>query len=232
MKNAPSSLRPLSRVVLILALTSLPRAGAATHLLEFYVGGAYGHADLRARDPALVSALPNSAFAGSRLGSFATGRSAYQLAAGIRTLEFLGAEIDYFDLGRGGASPSWSGAGALTSAHVSQKGEAAFAVLYLPLPVLDVYLKAGVARLETGLSASATFTCPPGQGCPLYCIAGAPCGSFSDTASLTATETTFAAGGGVEWKLGNWAIRGEYERFDALGEHPSLLSAGVTWSFL
>ena len=50
--------------------------------------------------------------------------------------------------------------------------------------------------------------------------------------SFSTTETTFAAGAGVQWKLGNWAIRGDYERFTALGEHPSLISVGVTWSFL
>ena len=46
------------------------------------------------------------------------------------------------------------------------------------------------------------------------------------------TATTFAAGAGVQWQIGNWAIRGEYERFTALGENPSLITVGATWSFL
>lgn len=46
------------------------------------------------------------------------------------------------------------------------------------------------------------------------------------------TETTFAAGAGVQWKFGHWAIRSEYERFTALGEHPSLISVAATWWFL
>ena len=41
-----------------------------------------------------------------------------------------------------------------------------------------------------------------------------------------------AAGAGVQWKFGHWAIRSEYERFTALGEHPSLISVAATWWFL
>jgi hypothetical protein len=29
--------------------------------------------------------------------------------------------------------------------------------------------------------------------------------------------------------LGNWAVRGEYERFDAAGANPALLSLGMTY---
>ncbi len=113
----------------------------------------------------------------------------------------------------------------LSSAHISQKGEAAFAVLYLPVPVIDVYVKAGVARLTTDLSASASGpVCPPGAYCPAIVLPPA-------TGALAASETAFAAGVGVQWKLGDWAIRGEYERFSALGERPSLASIGLTWSF-
>lgn len=233
MKNAPRSLRPLS-LVLLFALTLLanPRARAATNLFNLYIGGSYGHADIRAQDRNLVAAAP---VPGS-LGPFDLGHSAYQLTAGVRGLELLGAEVDYFDLGSGGATPSWSGLGSVTSAHVSQKGEAAFAVLYLPVPVIDVYLKAGVARLKTDLSASvAGSTCPPGTFCPATCILGGPCGgtyTFSVNGAVETTETTFAAGSGLQWKFDHWAIRGEYERFTALGEHPSLVSVGATWSFL
>jgi hypothetical protein len=35
----------------------------------------------------------------------------------------------------------------------------------------------------------------------------------------------------VQWTFGAWALRAEYERFTALGEHPSLVSVGATWSF-
>lgn len=210
------------------AVVSAPRAQAATNLLKGYIGASFGHANLRARDAGLFSGVP-----GAQVGSFESSHSAYQLSAGIRGLEVLGAEVDYFDMGSGSASPSWSGLSSLTSAHMSQKGAAAFGVLYLPIPLIDVYFKAGVARLRTNLSASAvTNSCQPGQACPLACVAGTPCGQFPTSAALAKTETTAAVGAGVELKLGNWAIRGEYERFTALGEHPDLFSVGATWSFL
>lgn len=228
MKNAPFSCLLSLMMMAVLPLSS---ARAATNLLKGYIGASYGHADIKARDSTLISiaGVPSPS-----LGSFDLSRSAFQVSAGIRALEMLGAEIDYFDLGSGSASPSWSGPGSLQGAHVSQKGEAAFAVLYLPIPLIDVYFKAGAARLTTKLSATVTGSfCGLNQACPLYCPARGPCGGLvSVTGARDAKETTFAAGAGVEWKLGDWAIRGEYERFSALGEHPSLATVGVTWSFL
>jgi Outer membrane protein beta-barrel domain len=229
MMSARFSFRLLCLLTLAgVAIAPAPRAHAATNLLKGYIGASFGHANIRAKDTDLIAAIP-----GSQLGSFEIGHSAYQISAGIRGLEVLGAEIDYFDLGGGGTSPSWSGLVSLTSAHVSQKGEAAFGVLYLPLPVIDVYFKAGVARMRTELSASAIgSSCAPAQACPLFCVAGNPCGRFSTNAAQETTETTAAVGVGVQLKLGSWGIRGEYERFSALGEHPDLLSVGATWSFL
>jgi opacity protein-like surface antigen len=45
------------------------------------------------------------------------------------------------------------------------------------------------------------------------------------------TNTGFAAGAGVQYKLRSWAVRAEYERFNADGAHPSLLSLGIAWTF-
>lgn len=210
----------------IAAVGPPPCARAATNVLKGYVGGSVGHANLRAADSSL--------FASPGSGSFELGQTAFQLTAGIRALEVLGAEVDYFDLGSGRASASWSGVGTLSDVHMSQRGEAAFGVLYLPLPLLDVYVKAGVARLRTELSSTLTIPiCQPGYGCPLFCPVGISCSSpLVENGAIAKTDTSFAAGAGVQWKLGNWAIRGEYERFSALGEHPDLVSLGVIWSFL
>lgn len=221
MKNDASLLRLIFLIGLVASVNAVvPPACAATNLLGVYIGGAYGHANLEGRDTGLISAVP-----GSRLGSFDIGHSAYQATLGIRGLEFFGAEIDYFDLGRGDASPSWSGGlYALTNAQIAQKGEAAFAVLYLPVPVIDVYLKAGAARLHTELYASTAGPfCPAASPCPDIVLPPA-------NGDIKTTETGFAAGAGVQWSIDSWAIRGEYERFTAMGEHPSLLSVGVTLS--
>lgn len=222
MKNGPSFLCRISMLAL-LTIAMMPPARAANSLLSIYIGGAYGHANLAARDTGLMSVdLP-----GSQLGSFDVGHSAYQIIAGIRGLDLLGAEFDYFDLGTASTSPPWASGGffdTLSSAQISQKGEAAFALLYLPVPVIDVYLKAGVTRLTTSLHASAAAAfCPPYLLCPI---------SRSGHGSANTTETGLAAGAGVQWEIGAWALRADYERFTALGEHPSLISVGATWSFL
>jgi opacity protein-like surface antigen len=216
--------RLLPRLLPVLgALLSVPLAvpaHASTNLLKGYIGASVGYASLRAKDSNLFASSPNS------LGSFDRSDAAYQIIAGVRALDLLGAEIDYFHLGSGSVSPSWSGPGSLSDAHVLQKGEAAFAVLYLPVPVIDIYVKAGVARLTTHLYASIGGSgCSPGLPLP-------PCPVISANGAINTTETGFAAGAGVQWKFGAWALRGEYERFAALGEHPSLVSVGVTWSFL
>lgn len=201
---------------LLIAPLAIP-ARASTNLLNVYIGAGVGHASLRAKDPGLIALDPNS------LGSFDRNDTAYQFMAGVRGLYMLGAEVDYFHLGSGGASPYWSGIGAIGNAHISQKGEAAFALLYLPIPApfIDVYLKAGVARITSDLDASLS---------PQATCAISGCTPISYAHSVTSTG--FAAGAGVQWSLGNWAVRGEYERFTVLGEHPDLLSVGVTWSLL
>lgn len=227
-KNGLSILYSISLVALLaVAIADVPPARASSNLLSAYFGASLGHADLRARDSALLGSTVGS------LSGFDRGDFAYQLTAGVRGLELFGVEVDYFHLGSGSASPSLSLAPSLppifyvttrlTSAHISQKGEAVFAMLYLPVPIVGVYVKAGVARLTTDLEASTVPPpCPLGVSCPA---------TLAVTGAFSTTETTFAAGAGVQWKYGDWAIRGEYERFTALGEHPSLESIGATWWF-
>ena len=86
-----------------------------------------------------------------------------------------------------------------------------------------------MARITSDLSASVAGTaCPPGAFCPAILKGG----FRTANGAARTTATTFAAGAGVQWQIGNWAIRGEYERFTALGENPSLITVGATWSFL
>lgn len=219
MKNDSSPFRLLFLIGLVASVNAIaPRAHAETNLLNVYIGGAYGHADLQGEDTGLISSVP-----GSRLGSFDVGHYAFKAMAGVRGLEFLGAEIDYLDFGSRAASPSWSGGlYGLTNAQITQRGEAAFGVLYLPMPVVSAFVKVGAARLTTELyAATAGPVCPAGSACPAIALPPA-------NGDIRTTETTFAAGAGVQWRLDNWTIRGEYERFTALGRHPSLLSVGMT----
>lgn len=200
-------------LVLVAALLVLPvRHAGADDLLGLYVGGAVG----QARVEASPGPLMNSGAGGSTLvgaGNFAENHAAYKFMAGIRPVPIIGAELEYIDFGRP------SGNLGAVPANVNLKGAAAFAVAYLPVPVVDIIVKAGFARLQNTLSGTGGF-----EGV----------GSDSATNSLfrlDRTNTNFAVGGGVQYRIGSWAVRAEYERFEAAGGSPSLLSAGVTWTF-
>ncbi|MDE2262196.1 MAG: outer membrane beta-barrel protein, partial [Gammaproteobacteria bacterium] len=91
----------------------------------------------------------------------------------------------------------------------------AFAMLYLPVPIVDPYIKVGLSRITTDMSASYQIN-----------------SSVNGTATRNFTDVGFAYGAGLQWKLGSWAVRGEYERFDAAGAHPSLFSIGMTYWLL
>ena len=126
----------------------------------------------------------------------------FKLIAGFRPLDSFGVEVNYIDLGKDSTT-----IGPIT-VSADAKAVAAYAVGYLPLTPIDLYLKAGLARWES--SASATGL-----------------GSFSDDG------TEFAYGAGIQARFGSLAARLEYESFDAGGsDRAELLSVGVTWTFL
>jgi hypothetical protein len=144
-----------------------------------------------------------------------TDSAAFKGMLGIRPISFVGAEIAYVDLGNRsgfGSGGPVAGRPFVTSAQASQKGEAAFAMLCLPVPVIDAYIKGGLSRITTDMSVSYQIN-----------------GSAGYTAYRSLTDVGVAYGAGLQWKLGSWAVRGEYERFDAAGANPSLLSIGMTY---
>jgi opacity protein-like surface antigen len=187
-----------------LVLLAQPSGNAvAEDLLGLYVGGAIGQSRVEATSP-----------------QFNENHSAFKVMVGLRPISLLGAELAYIDLGH----PSGR-LGQQPNGDVSMKGVAAFGVLHLPVPLIDIFLKAGVARLQSALHSSgkATVVCPPEAPlCP---------GPLLPNYDLDRTNTGFAAGAGAQYKIGSWAVRAEYERFNAAGGNPSLLSAGITWSF-
>jgi hypothetical protein len=128
----------------------------------------------------------------------------YKLIAGFRPLDHFSVEVNYIDLGKD------SGSLGPVGYSVDSKAYAAFAVGYLPLPFVDLYAKAGVARWE----ANARST-----GIAL--------------ASLDDSGTEFAYGAGVQARLGSLAARLEYERFDVGNtDGAELVTLGLTWTFL
>lgn len=194
--------RPASAAALLLALLPAQPA-AAVDLLGLYVGGAVGQARVEA-DGASFSPT-----------SFKENHGAYKLMAGIRPISLLGVEVAYMDFG----DPS----GSLDTlpADVKMKGTAAFGVLYLPVPVVDVYAKLGFARIQSTVTGQIPIACPVTFG---------PC--TPPPFQVARTSTGITGGAGVQFKLGSVAVRGEYERFNAAGGNPGLVSLGLTWTFL
>lgn len=120
---------------------------------------------------------------------------AWKVFVGGRFLSFAGAELDYINFGKPNGSAE----------EIKYKGLAAYGLYYLPIPapVLDIYLKAGLARIDVDPSFAASTD-----------------------------DTKFAYGAGLQLKFGSVAIRGEYEQFKMPGAKPSLLSVSFSKSFL
>jgi hypothetical protein len=194
-------LAPTATIVLFV-MTVLPTGYAfADDLLGLYVGGAAGQSQVEANAPSI--------------GDFKQNHSAFKVIAGIRPISLIGAELSYIGFGHPSGSIN------AVSSDVSEKGADAFGVLYLPVPVVDVFMKAGLARLQSTLTSikGGVGTCT---------ITNPNCALFR----LDRTNTSFAAGAGAQVKFGSWAVRAEYERFNAAGGNPSLVSLGLTWTFL
>jgi outer membrane protein with beta-barrel domain len=135
----------------------------------------------------------------------------WKVLVGIRPLTLLGAEITYTDFGYPNYSQGVPGG---LNASVRASSAEALGLVYLPLPVplLDVYGKGGVARLNYRARSS--------NGC-------LACNHFN----ADHTETRVAYGGGAQLKFDRLAVRIEYDRISAIDGDPSLLSVGITWSF-
>jgi hypothetical protein len=193
------------------ALLAQPGGEAvADDSLGLYIGGAIGQSRVvEAAQTACICDLDPGAIITEK---FDKTHLAFQGELGARPISLLGAEIDYINFGKP------SGEANTFPESASIKGVSAFGVLYLPVPVVDIYLKAGIARLQSALKFSYCGPC----ACD-FCL---------NTIQLERTNTSGAGGVGAQYRFGSWALRVEYERFNAAGGNPSLLSAGITWIFL
>ena len=128
--------------------------------------------------------------------------TSWKAFAGVRPLDWLAAEMDYIDLGSGSSSTS-SSAGNVT-AHADGKALAAYAVGFLPipLPVVEIYGKAGLARWK--LNGDVNSLVSPG--------------------SLSTNGTEFAWGIGVQAHISMFGARLEYENFNV----PNTSGAKIT----
>ena len=197
-KGVPVDIRVLAAAFSILML---PGAGAmADDLVGLYAGGAIGESRVEADSQ------------GYSANNFKKNHSAYQFMAGIRPVPLIGVEVDYVNFGH--PRSTLNGA----AADATLKGAAAFAVFYLPAPVMDIFAKAGLARLQSTLNGTDAVQ-------PL-CV---PC--QPSLFRLDRTDTHFAAGLGAQYKFGPLAIRTDYEYFESAGAHPTVWTLGFTFTF-
>ncbi len=174
----------------------------AINPVGLYVGGAIGQGNLEASVPTFSTT------------TFKDNHSAYQLIVGVRPISLIGGEVSYVDFGHPyGRLPT-------ALADLDLKGTAAFGVLYLPVPVIDLYLKAGVSSLRSQFNGTAFLPGP----CPVNM-------PNCNVVHQNQTDTGFAAGAGAQLKFGSLAARAEYERFTAAGAHPNMITLGLIWKF-
>lgn len=131
--------------------------------------------------------------------------TAWKAFAGFRPISSIAVEADYMDLRSNSRS-----FGFLTSqANVHAFAAYAVGFLPLPLPFLDVFGKAGLARWDLSGHTDPSFFALDNHG------------------------TDFAWGGGGQLHYGPWAARLEYEQFQV--RNPAEVKAvtlGISFNFL
>ena len=174
----------------------------AADLLEFYVGAGVGQI-----------VVDQDYY---QIDSHVTG---WKAVAGWRPLDLFGAEVEYADFGS--KDVTYMSSAATTQVSTDAHATAAFALLYLPVPLpwIDLYAKAGPARVQSNTSVRFTpVVCPAPTSCPT---------NSTDDSS----RTSAAWGAGAQFKFGLPAIRLEYERFAGSQGTDELLSLAVTANF-
>ena len=208
--NPPRRARRATLSALALA-GLLPLAATAARaddsLLGVYVGGAVGQSSIGADQSGLVSSTQN-------LNGYSAKNGAWAVRLGIRPISLIGGELEYANLG----SPSLD-IGTIARVDMSMKSTGAYALLYLPIPVLDIYLKGGVANVKSDATLT-VLSCTPTPGC----LVPAP-------VRASQTDHSGSYGAGVQLKLGSVGLRGEYIRYSAAGTNPYVTNLGVSWSF-
>ncbi len=195
----------------LIALGAAPVAGASDfNPLGFYVGAGAGRSTVRA----------DASLAQTDVSENATG---WKAILGVRPLHIVGAEFEYLDFGSHDYSAQFGSPGLGVSGTARSKAEAVFGTFYAPIPVplLDVFGKLGVAHVQTDVDGVLR-----GVLCPISSVAPS-CPTFASRY----TTTGVALGAGAQVTLDGFAVRMEYERIEASRASPDLLSLGVTWTF-
>ena len=157
------------RRLLLVTVVALAASAAQADSAFFYIGAGVSKAKLS-------NIAPTGGFAN-------IDNTSWKVLAGLRPIKLFAVEADYLDLG--------SQTNTFVGANSNAKAFAGYGVGFLPIPVpyLDVYGKAGLAR---------------------WSLSGSNTGSLF---SFSNHGTEFAWGAGVQAHVGNIGGRLEYERF-------------------
>jgi opacity protein-like surface antigen len=202
-----------ARAALVMALGLGPLCASsalADDLIGLYVGGGLGTSNVRVDDSVL----------GSGQG-FDAHKDGWKLLLGVRPISLVGAEVEYIDFGTAHFVTPTDSFGLAQRGEAHPKAAAAFGVIYapIPIPLLDVFGKIGVARLQMDVNATTFCAVSP-------CVAIA-----SPPFAFNRTNARIAYGAGAQFKFSGFAARLEYERVNATTGDPDLMSIGITWSF-
>ena len=206
--------------LLILLVTALLGRPVAADELGLYVGAGLGHSDVTLEHFPLSASDPVS------FDGHATG---WKVLAGLHPLPWIGFEAEHVDFGH----PSEMLTGPATAqratvpASVNVRGEAAFGIAYLPLPLplVQFYGKLGAARVRASGDTAAIGVV--GVDTCVYDPDALGCRALHDSRS----GTRFAWGAGGELHVLALALRAEYERFGSAATRPAMASLSVCWNF-
>jgi len=205
MKRIPGTLL----ATLTMGACAASTAALADNPAGFYLGAGVGYSTVRSDDAAY--GLP---------GYYNDHQTAWKVIAGVRPISIVGAEFEYIDFGQPGSHHYYDVNYYGFDSH--PRAAALFGVGYLPLPMpfLDVYGKAGVARLQTDVTTITPVTCPVNlPNCPpIY-------------SRQNQTDNKFAYGVGIQSKVWGVAFRAEYERISSQYGDPDALTVSATWTF-
>ncbi len=133
--------------------------------------------------------------------------TAFKVIAGFRPLDLFAVEVNYVDLGTAEDD----------NVRVDTTGVDAFALLFLPIPLVDIFFKAGAITWDQDFSAGQALAFP----------------TSTQTTTVNTDGTDFAYGAGVGLGFGSLAARLEYERFEIENtDTVDMISLGLTWTFL
>jgi hypothetical protein len=183
------------RNLLIAATLALGATAAHAQLPDAYVGAGVSRARL------------DDIFGSGRDSNL--NNTAWKAFVGVKPLPFLGVEANYMDLGS--ESRRFGFAGFTDRGHVDAHAFSAFAVGFvpLPLPIVDIFGKAGLARWNLNGHTDSSLFAIDDQG------------------------TDFAWGGGAQARFGALGLRLEYEQFNVRNtDGVKAVSLDVSWHFL